>query len=132
FFVAMPLIYLFGDFLVLALAGLACWGMMLMIAGWLWWLGSRVYPLARSGLRQDAWLAAILPFHAMRAVDHAGVHAMAGVHPVALILVDPHPETHPWLADFARRLAFPRAAHAADLAFQSCVGPIFERALMAR
>ena len=86
FFVGLPLVYVFmGTLQTLILAGWL-WCVMAWTAAQLWWLGKRVYPGARSALRMDALLSLLVPFHAMRALEIASVHAMGTTHPVGLIL----------------------------------------------
>jgi hypothetical protein len=113
FFAGLPVFYLHTDpFRTLCFAGWL-WTVMLFIAGQLWWLGRRVYPGARPALRMDALLAAIVPFHAMRARELAAVHAMGATHPAALMLATGDTRNH-WLATWLRTLAFPRPDQTSD------------------
>ncbi|MES2660317.1 MAG: hypothetical protein V4689_16965 [Verrucomicrobiota bacterium] len=106
FFVGLPLCYVkMGNLPTLVLA-LWLWCVMAWTACHLWWLGKRVYPGARSALRTDALLALLVPFHAMRAMEIASVHAMGTTHPVGLILSSGDLE-NPWLGKFIRRVLHP-------------------------
>ncbi len=105
-FVGLPLAYFQGDHLTLLALALTLWCIMAFTAAHLFWLGKRVYPAAGPALRMDAWLAMLVPFHAMRALEIAGVHAMATTHPVALILGGGDFD-NPWLGNFMRKILHP-------------------------
>lgn len=106
FWIGLPLVYRnLGTVPTLALAA-GLWGIMVITAAHLWWLARRVYPDARSALRMDALLAMLIPFHAMRAMEIASVHAMGSTHPVGLILATGDLE-NPWLHRFVRDLLYP-------------------------
>lgn len=131
FFAGLPVFYLYTDpFRTLCFAGWL-WTVMLFIAAQLWWLGRRVYPGARPALRMDALLAAIVPFHAMRARELAAVHAMGATHPAALILATGDTR-NPWLAAWIRNLAFPRPGQAADAIASAALTAPVNRALARR
>ncbi len=106
FFVGLPLAYIKLGTLPTLLLGLWLWVLMAWTAGILWWLGTRVYPEAKSALQMDALLSLLVPFHAMRAMEAASVHAMGTTHPAGLILASGDFE-NPWLARFVRRVLHP-------------------------
>jgi hypothetical protein len=128
FFVGLPCVYVFvGTLEMLILAGWL-WCVMAWTAAQLWWLGKRVYPGARSALRMDALLSLLVPFHAMRALEIASVHAMGTTHPVGLILSARDFE-NPWLGRFVRSTLYPMPGLAEDAAFQAALRPLLDRAL---
>lgn len=128
FFVGLPLVYVFmGTLQTLILAGWL-WCVMAWTAAQLWWLGKRVYPGARSALKMDALLSLLVPFHAMRALEIASVHAMGTTHPVGLILSARDFE-NPWLGHFVRCTLYPMPGLAEDAAFQAALRPLLDRAL---
>ncbi len=131
FFAGLPMVYVWkGSFPALML-GLWLWALMISTAVHLWWLGNRVYPDARAALRMDALLALLVPFHAMRACELASVHAMATVHPAAL-LVWARDFDNPWLSGFVRRILHPAPAHAGDVLFAGTLHPLVSRLLASR
>jgi hypothetical protein len=128
FFVGLPMVYVFmGTLQTLILAGWL-WCVMAWTATRLWWLGKRVYPGARSALRMDALLSLLVPFHAMRALEIASVHAMGTTHPVGLILSSRDFE-NPWLSRFVRTMLYPMPGQVEDAAFQAALRPILAEAL---
>jgi hypothetical protein len=128
FFVGLPISYVrFGTLPTLALA-LWLWCVMAWIGCYLWWLGKRVYPEAKSAFRADALLALVVPFHAMRALEIASVHALATTHPVGLILSSGDFE-NPWLARFIRRVLFPIPGTSGDTMLAAALRPPLVRAL---
>lgn len=128
FFIGLPLVYVFmGTLEVLILAGWL-WCIMAWTAAQLWWLGKRVYPGARSALRMDALLSLLVPFHAMRALEIASVHAMGSTHPVGLIL-SVRDFGNPWLGQFVRGTLHPMPGLADDAAFQAALQPLLKQAL---
>ncbi|MEO6474539.1 hypothetical protein [Luteolibacter sp.] len=113
FFAGLPLAYVkLGTLPTLVLA-LWLWCVMAWTGCHLWWLGKRVYPGARSALRTDALLALIVPFHAMRAMEMASVHAVGTTHPVGLILSSGDFD-NPWLGGFVRRVLHPMSGVTGD------------------
>ncbi len=106
FFVGLPLAYVKLGTLPTVILGLWLWVLMAWTAGILWWLGRRVYPEVKSTFQMDALLSLLVPFHAMRAMEMASVHAMGTTHPVGLILASGDFE-NPWLAAFVRRILHP-------------------------
>ncbi len=126
FFAGLPLAYVFGGAGPTLMMVVWIWALMVLTAGQLWWLGKRVYPGARSALRMDALLSLIIPFHAMRALEIASVHAMATTHPAALLVAVGDLE-NPWLAGFLRRIRHPRPGKAGDAACRSALLPLVER-----
>ncbi|MGL4401239.1 MAG: hypothetical protein ACRCXD_15320 [Luteolibacter sp.] len=128
FFVGLPVVYVFmGTLEVVILAGWL-WCVMAWTAAQQWWLGKRVYPGARSALRMDALLSLLVPFHAMRALEIASVHAMGTTHPVGLILSARDFE-NPWLDRFMREVLYPLPGPGGDGAFQAALRPLIARAL---
>jgi len=124
FFVGLPLIYLYRGSQPVLWFALWLWCLMGWTAAHLWWLGKRVYPGARAALRMDAVLALLVPFHAMRALEIAAVHAMGATHPAAL-LVATRDLTNTWLAGFVRRILHPLPGVAEDAGFSSALhGPL--------
>lgn len=121
FFIGLPMVYVYRGSLPTVAFALGLWFMMGWTAGHLWWLGKRVYPDARAALRMDALLALFVPFHAMRALEIASVHAMATTHPVALMLATRDLE-NPWLAGFIRRILHPSTP--AEAGFSSILRPL--------
>ncbi len=122
-FIGLPLVYLkLGNLQTLFLAAWL-WCLMAMIAAHLWWLGSRVYPDARSALRTDALLSLLVPFHAMRAGEIAAVHAMGSTHPVGLIVAT-NDIGNPWLAGFVRRVLYPAPGIAGEHQFSRALRPL--------
>lgn len=107
FFLGLPLVYVHVGPLSALWFALGLWGLMLAIGSHVWWLGRRVYPCAGGGLRLDAMLCALVPFHAMRIAEQISVHAMATTHPAAFILASGD-VGNPWLARFARGILHPR------------------------
>lgn len=111
FFGGLPLAYVKLGTLPTLLLGLWLWLVMVWTAGHVWWLGRRVYPDAKGAFQMDALLSVLVPFHAMRAMEIASVHAMGTTHPVGLILSTGDFE-NPWLAGFVRRVLHPLAEEA--------------------
>ena len=128
FFGGLPLAYVkMGAYPTLAIA-LWLWCVMAWIGCHLWWLGKRVYPEARSAFRTDALLALLVPFHAMRAMEIASVHAMATTHPVGLLLSSGD-FTNPWLGRFIRQILHPMTG---DSRYAAAIRPALVRALASR
>ena len=128
FFVGLPLSYVKLGTLPTLVLLLWLWCVMAWTCCHLWWLGKRVYPGARSALRTDALLALLVPFHAMRALEIASVHAMGTTHPAGLILSSGDFE-NPWLGKFIRRVLFPISGPAGDARLASALRPPLVRAL---
>jgi hypothetical protein len=126
FFGVLPLYYLYlGTRPVMALAGIL-WLCMAAAAANLWWLGSRPYREARPALRMDSLLCLLVPFHAMRALEEAANHAMAGTHPAAL-LVGTGDLDNPWLKRHMRNLLYPRPGVDGDIALaEMALAPLEE------
>ena len=119
-FVGLPAAYLYLGMLPTLLLGLWLWSTMGWTAVYLWWLGKRVYPAARAALRMDALLSLLVPFHAMRALEIASVHAMGTTHPVGLVVFS-RDFDNPWLGDFIRRVLYPQPDVAEDAAFSAAL-----------
>jgi len=128
FFVGLPLVYLYQGSRPAVCFALWLWCLMGCSAAHLWWLGKRVYPGARAALRMDALLSLLVPFHAMRALEMAAVHAMGTTHPAALILAT-RDLTNPWLAGFIRRILHPLPGVAEDAGFAAALRPVLATAL---
>lgn len=131
FFVGLPLTYIHAGILPMLGVVLFLWMLMLVIACRLWWLSRRVYPAAKAALRGDAFLCCVVPFHAMRALELAAVHAMATTHPAALLLSTGDTD-NPWLATFSRSLLHSRPDVAHDDDRTALVRPLLEDALSSR
>lgn len=128
FFIGLPITYLYAGILPLLCLLLFLWLLMIMIACRVWWLAGRVYPAAKRALRSDAALSCIVPFHAMRALELASVHAMATTHPAALILSTG--ETgNLWLARFSRELLHPKPDAPYDDDRMAMIRPLLQKAL---
>ena len=125
FFVGLPLAYVYGGGLPTVLFAVLLWCLMAWAAAHLWWLGKRVYPDAQAALRMDALLALLVPFHAMRALEIAAVHAMGTTHPVGLLLSSGDLE-NPWLGQFVRGVLHPREG---ERGVSSALRPFLVRAL---
>jgi hypothetical protein len=125
FFVGLPLAYMDGGGVPTVLFAMVLWSLMAWTAARLWWLGQRVYPDARPALRMDALLALLVPFHAMRALEIAAVHAMGNTHPVGLLLSSGD-VGNPWLGRFVRRILHPQDG---ECGVSSALRPILTRAL---
>lgn len=119
FFIGLPTSYLCFGSLATLLVAAWLWCLMACTAGHLWWLGKTIYPAARSSLQMDALLALFVPFHAMRAMEIASVHAMSTIHPVSLLLWSRQLD-HPWLAHFLRQIIHPLPAQPHNQGF--CLG----------
>jgi hypothetical protein len=128
FFIGLPLTYAYMGTLQTLMLGGWLWCVMAWTASQLWWLGKRVYPDARPALRMDAMLSLLVPFHAMRALEIASVHAMGTTHPVGLILSSRNLE-NPWLGRFVRGTLYPVPGQAEDGAFQAALRPLLAHAL---
>ena len=128
FFVGLPMAYVYLGSMWTLVFALWLWSIMAMISAHLWWLSKRVYPDARGALRMDAMLSLIVPFHAMRALEIAAVHAMGLTHSAALVL-STRDFGNPWLAAFIRGLLHPRPGVAEDAVVSSAVLPSIERYL---
>lgn len=128
FFVGLPLAYVFkGTAAAIGLA-LWLWFVMWIIAARVWWLGKRAYPTAKGAFRMDAFLCALVPFHAMRAAEICAVHAMAATHPWAMLVFFRDFE-NPWLAGFARKILHPRPEVVGDEAYGGALRPMLETTL---
>jgi hypothetical protein len=128
FWVGLPLVYVYRGSLATVVFALGLLGLMACIAGYLWWLGKRVYPGARSAFRMDAFLALVVPFHAMRAAEIASVHAMGSTHPVGLIL-STGDFGNLWLARLARKVLYPLPHDEGNQAWCRAMRPLLARAL---
>jgi hypothetical protein len=128
FFIGMPVTFLYAGVLPTLGVVLFLWILMGIIGCRLWWLGGRVYPAARRALRADAALCCVVPFHAMRALELAAVHAMATTHPVALLLSTGDTE-NPWLGRFSRELLHPREGVPYDDERARLIRPLLEKGL---
>ncbi len=113
FFLLLPWVYLNLNGLQVLLFALWLWFLMAGTACQLWWLGSKVYPAAKTEFRSDALLSLLVPFHAMRALETAAIHAMATTHPAALLLSTGDWE-NPWFKKLVRRFIHPLPSDAAD------------------
>ena len=131
FFVGLPLVYLYQGSRPVVMFALWLWCLMGYTAAHLWWLGKRVYPGARAALRTDALLALLVPFHAMRALEIAAVHAMGATHPVGLLL-STRDLANPWLGAFVRRILHPLPGVAEDAGLASALRPPLAAALSRR
>lgn len=120
FFAGLPMMYIHHGGVAAVLLALWLWCLMCCTAARLWWLGQRVYPGARQALRMDALLALLVPFHAMRALEIAAVHAMGATHPVGLIL-STGDLSNKFLGAFVRRILHPRPGLAADAGLASAL-----------
>jgi hypothetical protein len=128
FFIGLPVTFLYAGVLPTLGVVLFLWVLMGVIGCRLWWLGGRVYPAARRALRADAALCCVVPFHAMRALELAAVHAMATTHPVALLLSTGDTE-NPRLAQLCRELLHPRPDVPFDDERATLIRPLLEKAL---
>jgi hypothetical protein len=128
FWVGLPLVYVYRGSYSTVLFAVGLWVLMACVAGNLWWLGKRVYPGARSAFRMDAFLALVVPFHAMRASEIASVHAMGCTHPVGLIL-STGDFGNPWLGRFVRRVLHPLPGDTGNLAWCRAMRPLLVEAL---
>lgn len=129
FFGGMPATYiLIGPVATLWLA-VWLWCIMLMISMHLFKIAKSIYPSCRSEIRQDALLALVVPFHAMRALEITSVHAFARTHPAA-ILMSSGATDHPWLSTFLRSLLFPRPKHPGDAARTATLLPALGKILL--
>ncbi|WAC19299.1 hypothetical protein OVA24_18900 [Luteolibacter sp. SL250] len=129
FFIGMPVTFLYAGVLPMLGVVLFLWVLMLVIGCRLWWLSRRVYPAAKAALRGDVFLCCVVPFHAMRALEVAAVHAMATTHPAALLLSTGDTE-NPWLGRFSRELLHPRPDVPHDDDRAALLRPLLEKALL--
>lgn len=127
FWVGLPLVYIYWGSFTTVLFAMCLWALMVSVACNLWWLGKRVYPGARSAFRMDAFLALVVPFHAMRALEIASVHAMGCTHPVGLILSS-EDSGNPWLARLARKVLYPLPRDEGNQAWCRAMRPLLARA----
>lgn len=127
-FAGLPLSYIYLGVLPMLILLAWLWVLMISISAHLWWLGRRVYPAARPALRMDALLSLIVPFHAMRAVEIASLHAVGTTHPAGLLLSTGDTE-NPWLRTFIRHILHPLPDSPEDAAFAAAVKPILSSAL---
>ena len=128
FFIGLPVAYLYAGILPMLGVVLFLWLVMWNIGARLWWMAGRVYPTVRNTMRADAALCCVVPFHAMRAMEHASVHAMANTHPAALVLSTGDVK-NPWLARFAREAVHPRPEVPFDDARAALIRPHLAMAL---
>ncbi len=128
FFAGLPMIYIYHGSQASVLFALWLWCLMGWTAAHLWWLGRRVYPGARPALRMDALLSLLVPFHAMRALEIASVHAMGTTHAVGLML-STRDLTNKWLGGFIRRILHPLPGVAADAGYSAALRPLLAAAL---
>ncbi len=131
FFAGLPLAYLqLGPLPALWIAAWL-WILMFWISLTLFRLAKHHYPAARAELRMDAFLSLLIPFHAMRAMELASVHAFASTHPAAILLAA-NQTSHAWFHRFIRETVTPRPPHPGDEAFRDSVMPILEKILSKR
>jgi hypothetical protein len=128
FWAGLPLVYVYRGSFATVVFAIGLWALMACVAGILWWLGKRVYPGARSAFRMDAFLALVVPLHAMRASEIASVHAMGSTHPVGLIL-STGDLGNPWLARFVRRALHPLPGDTGNQAWCRTMRPLLAPAL---
>jgi hypothetical protein len=128
FFLFLPTLYILRGPMPCLWLALWLWCLMIFISAHLWWLGKRAYPAARAELRMDALLALVVPFHAMRALELASVHAFATTHPAAL-LISTGDLKNPWLAKYIRTLLHPRPGNPGDAALSHTAAPILNAIL---
>jgi hypothetical protein len=107
---------------------LGLWLLMIITACRLWWIGGRVYPEVKSTFRTDALLSLLVPFHAMRAMEIASVHAMAATHPAALVIGTGDVD-NPWLRSFIREILHPRPGAPTDISQSVNLRPLLTKAL---
>lgn len=128
FFGGIPAAYVFlGPASALCLAAWL-WCVMFAISLHLFWMAKHAYPSCRREIRQDALLALIVPFHAMRALEINSVHAFARTHPAAILIASGATD-HPWLRAFVRSLLSPRPTRPGDAARTSTLLPAIEKIL---
>ncbi len=128
FFGGIPAAYLFLGALSALWLVAWLWCVMLAISLHLFWIAKHAYPSCCSEIRQDAFLSLVVPFHAMRAMEIASVHAFARTHPAAILLASSATD-HPWLRSFIRSLLFPRPTHPGDAVRASNYLPEIEKIL---
>ncbi|MFD2256241.1 hypothetical protein ACFSSA_06120 [Luteolibacter algae] len=128
FFLALPFVYFTFGSVATFWFSIWLWCLMLGCAGNLFWLAKRAYPGARGELRQDALLSLLIPFHAMRSLELASVHAFGTTHPTA-VLIQANQANHPWLARFYREKIFPRPTHPGDAVIARNILPLLENHL---
>lgn len=119
-FVGLPLAYLYLGNLQILVVVAWLWMLMVLIAGHMWWLAGRVYPGAKAALRMDAVLCLFVPFHAMRALEIASVHAFGTMHPLGLLLWSEDWD-NAWLGRFVRRVIHPLPNSKEELLFANAV-----------
>lgn len=128
FFAGLPVAYLYLGILPMLGWALFLWSLMILIGSRLWWMGSRVYPTAKTTFRSDAFLCWLVPFHAMRAIEIAAVQAMSKTHPAALLVATGDLD-HPWLARLARETLHPRPGITHDATRCEFLRPLLENLL---
>lgn len=129
FFIGLPLTFFYSGIAALLITALGLWLLMLVIAARLWWIGSKVYPSVKSQIRMDALLSALVPFHAMRALEITSVHAMAGTHPAAMLFAHDQYEDR-WFSTYARQLLHPLPGSQTDETKIRFLRPLIERLLI--
>lgn len=128
FFVILPWVYLRAGIIPALAVLVGLWLLMILTACRLWWIGGRVYPEIKSTFRTDALLSLLVPFHAMRAMEIASVHAMATSHPSALVIGTGDLD-NPWLGGFIREILHPRPDVSADIQQSAILRPLLTKAL---
>ena len=125
FFAGLPLAYLYLGPLSALWIGAWLWILMFSISLQLFRLAKHHFPAARAELRMDAFLSLIIPFHAMRALELASVHAYACTHPAAILLASCQTD-HAWFRKFIRETVKPRPPYPGDTALRDSVTPVLE------
>jgi len=128
FFIVLPFVYIQTGVIPMLAVLLVLWLLMVITACRLWWLGGRVYPGVKSAFRTDALLSLLIPFHAMRAMEIASVHAMAPSHPAALVMGSGDVD-NPWLAEFIREILHPRPGAPTDARQSQYLRPLLAKLL---
>ncbi len=128
FFIGLPVAYLYLGPMAALWIGAWLWILMFSISRNLFRLAKHLYPSARAELRMDALLSLLIPFHAMRAMELASVHAYACTHPAAILLASGQ-ISHPWLHKFIRETVTPRPSHLGDATFRDFATPLLEEIL---
>lgn len=128
FLAGLPTIYSYRGGMAAIQFALGLWILMFAISAQLWWLSKRVYPEVAAALRMDALLSLLVPFHAMRAMEIASVHAMGCTHPAAMLIAAGDLK-NPWLASFVRRLLHPLTGNEPEFEFARTLLPLIGNSL---